>query len=123
VAPWTDEQFEVVLALVLRAGVAAAAAIEVIGGVVFLLAHGSERLSYHVFHGEPTMLRSVAGIIGGARRFDAGGLVQLGLLVLIATPIARVVFSVLGFVRQRDWLYVGVTLTVLGLLTYSLAVS
>ena len=39
--------------------------------------------------------------------------------VLIATPIARVVFSVIGFARQRDWLYVGVTLAVLMLLVYS----
>ena len=41
---------------------------------------------------------------------------QLGLLLLIATPIARVVFSIFGFMRQRDWLYVGVTATVLALL-------
>ncbi|HZT76267.1 MAG TPA: DUF1634 domain-containing protein [Vicinamibacterales bacterium] len=47
--------------------------------------------------------------------------VQVGLLLLIATPIARVVFSVVGFSRQRDWLYVAVTLTVLALLLYSLA--
>jgi uncharacterized membrane protein len=46
--------------------------------------------------------------------------VQLGLLLLIATPIGRVVFSVAGFARQRDWLYVGITLVVLALLAYSL---
>ena len=48
------------------------------------------------------------------------GLIQLGLLLLIATPIARVVFSVAGFARQRDWLYVAITLIVLTLLGYSL---
>ncbi|MDA8243889.1 MAG: DUF1634 domain-containing protein, partial [Elusimicrobia bacterium] len=48
------------------------------------------------------------------------GLIQLGLLMLIATPIARVVFSVFGFLRERDWLYVAVTLVVLAILLYSL---
>jgi uncharacterized membrane protein len=52
--------------------------------------------------------------------FEARGVIQLGLLLLIATPIGRVVFSVIGFVRQRDWLYVAITLLVLRLLLYSL---
>jgi uncharacterized membrane protein len=47
-------------------------------------------------------------------------LIQLGLLILIATPIARVAFSVVAFLYQRDWMYVAVTLMVLGLLVYSL---
>jgi len=47
----------------------------------------------------------------------------LGLLFLIATPIARVVFSIVGFMRQRDWHYAGVTAAVLALLAYSLLAS
>jgi len=68
-------------------------------------------------------LRSVKGIFETARDLSGRGLVQLGLLLLIATPIARVVFSIVGFVRQRDWLYVGVTAVVLALLAYSLLAS
>jgi uncharacterized membrane protein len=45
---------------------------------------------------------------------------QLGLLVLIATPITRVAFSVFAFFYERDWKYVVFTLIVLGLLLYSL---
>ena len=117
---WSDEQFDVVLAHVLRAGVFLSAAVVAAGGVVFLAAHGFERPSYHLFRGEPTVLRSVRGIVSESRRLSGRGLVQLGLLLLIATPIARVVFSVVGFIRQRDWLFVGITLTVLALLGYSL---
>jgi uncharacterized membrane protein len=51
------------------------------------------------------------------------GLIQLGLLLLIATPVARVAFSVLAFAEQRDWLYVSITLVVLAVLVYSLASS
>lgn len=120
---WTDEQFDIVLARVLRAGVLLSAAIVGFGGVVFLVRHGFERPTYHVFRGEPRPFRSVTGIVGTALDLSGRGLVQLGLLFLIATPIARVVFSIVGFVRQRDWLYVGVTAIVMALLTYSLLAS
>jgi uncharacterized membrane protein len=50
----------------------------------------------------------------------AKGIIQFGLLFLIATPIARVAFSVIAFALQRDRVYVSVTLIVLGLLLYSL---
>jgi|SRR5579872_2756307 len=120
---WSDEQFDLVLARVLRTGVLLSAAIVACGGVVFLVRHGFERPMYHVFNGEPRPFRSVDGIFEMARDLSGRGLVQLGLLFLIATPIARVVFSIVGFVRQRDWLYVGVTAAVLALLAYSLLAS
>jgi uncharacterized membrane protein len=116
----TDEHFDLVLAYVLRAGVLLSAAIVTCGGVVFLASHGLEQPSYHVFRGEPLPLLSAHGIVDEAVHLRGRGLVQLGLLLLIATPIARVVFSVFGFARQRDWLYVAITLTVLALLSYSL---
>ena len=47
-------------------------------------------------------------------------IIQFGLLLLIATPIARVMFSVVGFAVERDYLYVALTLIVLGVLLYSL---
>jgi len=55
--------------------------------------------------------------------WHARGLIQLGLLLLIATPMARVAFSVIGFALEKDWLYVGITLLVLALLIYSLSSS
>jgi uncharacterized membrane protein len=117
---WTDEQFDVALAYVLRTGVLLSAAVVACGGVVFLIRHGFEQPAFHLFRGEPATLRSIRGIAGAAMHFQGRALIQLGLLFLIATPIARVVFSVLGFLRQRDRLYVGITLAVLTLLTYSL---
>ncbi len=119
-AGWTDEQFDAVLARVLRGGVLLSATVVACGGVVFLARHGLQRPEYHVFRGEPGRLRTIRGIISDAMRLGGRGLIQLGLLLLIATPIARVVFSVIGFARQRDWLYVVITLAVLVLLTYSL---
>src|SRR6267154_1796982 len=77
-------------------------------------------LNYQVFQGEPEELRTVIGIFHEALALHGRGLIQLGLLILIATPIARVAFSVVAFLYQRDWVYVAVTLMVLGLLVYSL---
>ncbi len=117
---WTDEQFDSVLARVLRIGVLASAALVAGGGFLFLTRHALERPRYGLFKGEPGDLESIRGILGDASHFSGRGIIQLGLLLLIATPIARVVFSVIGFVRQRDWLYVGITIAVLTLLAYSL---
>lgn len=47
--------------------------------------------------------------------------IQFGLLLLIATPVARVVFSIFAFAAQRDWIYVGVSMIVLSILAYSLS--
>ncbi|HXU49289.1 MAG TPA: DUF1634 domain-containing protein, partial [Candidatus Binatia bacterium] len=55
-----------------------------------------------------------------ATKLTGRGLIQLGLLLLIATPVARVIFSVFAFLYERDWKYVFFTLIVLGLLIFSL---
>jgi len=117
---WTEESFDTVLATVLRAGVLASATVVLCGGVLYLARHGFLRPEYHVFRSEPDHLRSISGIISDARTFSGRGLIQFGLLLLISTPIARVVVSLIGFLRRRDWMYVAITLVVLGLLTYSL---
>ena len=117
---WTDREFDTLLGHVLRAGVLVAATVVLSGGVVYLLRHGYEVPEYRVFRGEPGDLRFVRGIVSDAWSLGGRGLIQLGLLLLIATPIARVMFSVVGFLRQRNWMYVAITLVVLLLLAYSL---
>jgi uncharacterized membrane protein len=115
----TEKPFDTLLGNVLRTGVLISAAVVAFGGVVYLADHSAFAPDYHVFRGEPADLRSVSGIISDAKAIDGRGLIQLGVLVLIATPIARVVFSVIGFAGQRDWLYVGLTVAVLMALIYS----
>ena len=116
-----DEAFETLLGRVLRAGVVLAAAVVATGGALYLSGHAHNVPSYSVFKGEPGDLRSIAGIISAAGTLDGRGVIQLGLLLLIATPIARVAFALIGFGRQKDWMYVGVSAIVLALLAYSLA--
>jgi uncharacterized membrane protein len=65
-------------------------------------------------------LRSIAGIIRGTFAGQPAAIVQLGLVLLIATPVARVAMSLVAFVLQRDRVYVLVTAIVLALLIFSL---
>jgi uncharacterized membrane protein len=116
----TDQKIDDIMGIVLRTGVILAAAIVIIGGGLYLTRHPGPARDYRVFAGEPEAYRSVSGIAQDAAAFHGRGFIQLGLLVLIATPIARVAFSLLAFLWQRDWTYVVVTTIVLGLLIYSL---
>jgi uncharacterized membrane protein len=115
-----ERRMDAVMGRVLQVGVTAAAALVFVGGVLYLARHPVSATDYRHFHGEPVEYRTLRGIWEDARALHGRGLIQLGLLVLIATPVARVVFSVYAFLRQRDWTYVVVTVIVLGLLCYSL---
>jgi uncharacterized membrane protein len=117
---WTEERLQSMVASLLRLGVNVAAVIVVFGGIVFLYRHGRELPHYQVFQGEPTDLRTIRGTLRDAAAFSGRGLIQLGLLVLMATPVARVALSLIVFSLQRDRTYVVVTLIVLVLLLLSL---
>jgi uncharacterized membrane protein len=117
---WTDERFEGLLGSVLRWGVLAAVAMVTLGAAVFLARHGYERPPYQVFRGEPSDLKTVPGLLGEAWKGRGRGLIQLGLLLLIATPVTRVILSIGVFAFQHDRRYVLITLVVLFVLLYSL---
>jgi uncharacterized membrane protein len=117
---WTDRKVEDLIGNLLRAGVSLAGLIVFIGAVVYLARHGSEAADYRVFHGEPNQLRTISGVMRETFAFQGRGIIQLGLLLLIATPVARVALSILGFAAERDRMYVGFATTVLVILLYSL---
>jgi uncharacterized membrane protein len=117
---WNDERSEQVIGNLLRSGVVASGVVVFLGGVLYLWKYGSVARNFAVFRGEPTDLRHISGILRDTFALHTRGVIQLGLLILIATPVARVIFSVASFALERDWLYVSVTLIVLALLLYSL---
>jgi uncharacterized membrane protein len=117
----SDKRFESMIGTLLRAGVSLAASVVLAGGALYLAKYGTVKPDYRIFRGEPNELRSVSGIFHDAFLMHSRGLIQLGLLLLIATPVARVAFSAAAFASERDWLYVTTTLVVLAILVYSLA--
>lgn len=116
----SEHQVDIFIGNLLRTGVIIAASLVVLGGIIYLLRRGVVLPNYKTFQGEPIELRHMWGIIKYAFAFHGRGLIQLGLLVLIATPIARVVLSIFLFLRQKDKMYVIVTSIVFLVLCYSL---
>ena len=110
---------EQVIGQLLRAGVLLAAAVVFVGGVLYLVRHGAEHPDYHTFHGVSTNLRSIRGTVHEAFALRGLGIMQLGLLLLVLTPISRVAFSALGFFLEGDKMYVAITLVVLSVLLFS----
>lgn len=117
---WTDQQVETILGNLLRAGVIVSAVVVGLGAAVYLSRHAMDLPDYRSFKGEPSDLRSVKGIIQDTLAFSGRGIIQLGLLLLIATPVMRVLLSFVAFLRQGDKTYIVVTLIVLIILIYSL---
>ncbi|HAX78466.1 MAG TPA: DUF1634 domain-containing protein [Cyanobacteria bacterium UBA11372] len=116
----SEQRLELWLSNLLKYGVLIASAIVFIGGILYLMHHSFEPADYHIFHGAPSEFRSVEGVINAIFAGSRRGIIQLGLLVLIATPILRVVISLLAFIWRRDLIYIIVTSLVLAGLTYSL---
>lgn len=117
----TDQRLEVIISVLLRTGVMLAALIVLLGGICFLAKHGDEPPEYHLFHGAPATYRSISGVIQATGPSDCRAVIQLGLILLILTPMARVAFSLVGFAFERDGTYVMLTFIVLAILVYSLA--
>ena len=117
------EKMDNVVGNLLRVGVSLSGAIVLTGGLVYLVRHGSEMPAYHVFRGEPADRRTLRGIVQDACSLGGRGIIQFGLLLLIATPIARVAYLVYAFARPGDRLYALIALIVLLLLTCGLAMG
>jgi uncharacterized membrane protein len=114
-----DDKMDMQMGLLLRWGVILTCAVMVAGGTVYLVRHGGQTPNYSVFHGEPQELRSVRGILRLVRQGRGRGIIQLGCLMMILTPVLRVAFALYAFARQRDWMYACISALVLALLIWA----
>jgi uncharacterized membrane protein len=117
---WSDRRMEGIIGNLLRTGVILSAVVVLFGGVIYLTRHHAEHADYRLFRGESPDYTSIRGILHSAYGFHAQGFIQLGLLLLIATPVARVAFSIWGFAEEHDRMYIVFTVIVLAVLLYSL---
>ncbi len=115
-----DKRVENTIGNLLRLGVLLSSAVVVVGAAIYLWRHGQSVASYRVFRDDSPELRTLGGILRSAFALDGRGIIQFGLLVLIGTPVARVVLSICGFAAMRDRTYVVIATLVLGTLLYSL---
>ena len=115
-----QRRMTLLLALVLRGGVLLAAAVTIAGGIPLLLIHGREFPNYHSFHGTDAPYRGLGAILQGVAHGEPLAIITLGIVLLIATPISRVLLTLVGFLVERDRVYTALTSVVLLILLYSL---
>jgi uncharacterized membrane protein len=113
-----DRRMEVIMGRLLQIGVLLASLVMVLGGIMYVEAHHDATPDYRVFSSEPQTLRQFGGIVHGIRAADPAAIIQLAVILLIATPVARVVFALIAFGIERDKLYMFVSTVVLAVLLY-----
>lgn len=115
-----DSRMEIMIGRLLQAGVLLASATVLIGGLLYLRSTAHHLITYSTFLSEPKDLRDPGQLLHLLAVGNPAAIIQLGILLLIATPIARVVLAVVGFAIERDRLYVAISLIVLAVLIFSL---
>lgn len=116
----TDYDVEQLIGQVLRYGVLISGSVAIAGGIWYLYQMGSGIPHYTKFNGEPAGYTSLTGIIEGLKNGSATEIIQLGVLILIATPIIRIIFSLISFIFEKDKLYIFITFIVLSIILFSM---
>ena len=118
---FADKDIQYILGTLLRVGVVLSMTVVFIGGIIYLLVERNAIANYHIFKPELAEFSSISAILSGVLSFNGKAVIQFGTLLLIFTPITRVVFSVFSFLIERDYMYVTIGLFVLGVIVFSLS--
>ncbi len=116
-----DRDIQSLVGNLLRAGVYISMAIVILGGIIYLFDHSGEKINYATFDFNKVSLKTVEAIFSEVLTFKGAAVVQFGLLMLIFTPIARVLMAVISFFLEKDYLYVLIGLIVLAIIMISLS--
>lgn len=114
-----DAYIETILGNLLSTGVIIASSFMILGAVLFLVRHGLEIPNYEIFKPEIFGFSDFKNLFVGLVAFRSISIMKLGILVLIATPVLRVLFSVCAFAYQKDYMYIIFTAFVLCILIFS----
>jgi uncharacterized membrane protein len=114
-----DTDMQQIIGWILRLGVISSMLIVIIGGCFYIFRHGNETVHYSKFVGVPEFVASPGGIWHGILTFRGRAIIQAGIVLLIATPVVRIIFSTIGFVLEKDWLYTAISIIVLSVIVFS----
>lgn len=117
--PKTDQRLEIAMGQMLRIGVTVAALVVLAGGILYIFQASGPIPDYSHFHGAANADEHIGSIFAGALRLESKSLIEFGIVLLIATPICRVLFGVVGFALLKDRLYTAVSAIVLTVLLLS----
>jgi uncharacterized membrane protein len=115
-----DTDMQIAIGWILRIGVIVSMVVVFIGGVLFIYRHGHSVPNYHTFTKIPDFISEPRGILLGVLNFKGQAIIQLGIILLVATPVLRVIFAAIGFLIEKDYLYVLISVIVLLIITISM---
>lgn len=116
-----DKDIQLILGTLLRMGVLLSMAVVLIGGILYMYSDGKASVDYTVFVAEHADLTSISAIFSGLMSGNGKAIIQFGIVLLIFTPISRVLLSVFSFLLERDYMYVLIGLIVLSIILFSLS--
>lgn len=116
-----EKDIQVLLGTLLRAGVIISMSIVLVGGVIFLIHNNGAITDYKVFTPELSKFSSITEIFAGLLTMQGDAIVQFGVLMLIFTPIARIIFAIFSFSLEKDYLYVLIGFIILAIIAVSLS--
>lgn len=117
-----DKDISLIIGQILRWGVYLALTVAVIGGIIYLTAKGQHISVQHntFIEKDENLLALIKETLTGVLHGDGLSIIELGILLLIATPLTRVVFSLWAFNKEHDRMYVVITLLVLIIISVSI---
>ncbi len=116
-----ERDMQLIMGNLLRVGVVLSMTVVAIGGIIYLLGFGQLKADYSEFVMDEAGFFSLASIWTGILEMNGKAIIQLGILLLIFTPISRVILAVFSFFLERDYLYVLIGLMILGIILFSLS--
>lgn len=113
---WEERDVELYIGKLLRYGVILSSIITITGGIIYISQHPDQQLNFKTFVGAPNYLRELTTLLPAVIKFDGMAIIQLGVAVLIATPILRIAFSIVAFAIEKDRMYIVITCIVLAII-------
>ncbi|HTI58193.1 DUF1634 domain-containing protein [Mucilaginibacter sp.] len=119
-AGFKDKDMQAVIGWILRTGVFVSTAFVITGGIIFLVNHGHSQIDFASFNKVPDFISHIKGVIQGVIHLKGQAIIQFGIVLLIATPVFRVLFAGIGFLIEKDYLYTFISTLVLLIILISM---
>jgi uncharacterized membrane protein len=116
--PFQDKDLQSFIGSLLRIGVLIAMTIVVIGIMLYMFQYGQETIHYSTFKAENVF--TFSDFYQRLMQGNSSAIMELGVIALITTPIARVLFTMIGFWLEKDRMYTIIAFIVLCIIAYSL---
>lgn len=117
-----EKDFQKIVGNLLRYGVWISLSVAFIGGIVYLLHHGSDIENYSVFkENDRNIFKVIGAVYQGVIQGRGESIIFLGIVLLFLTPVFRVLLSLFSFLLEKDYLYVVITAIVICIIIMSIS--